>query len=185
MYEMYPCTHSVNLASDMSYCKQMNSCYLVVMALLLAKPSCLLTVISDITNMSVHIHFSFATFQNDHIRKVISDACAFFHCQFLEVSWMGCLHRRRRRGGRDSVGFQGSPGRAAAACVLLSAAGSAVVLQRDFGKSLPSEVNWERLPVPALTDTQHSQTFSLFHFISGFSTGPLPRSNKTGVAWWE
>lgn len=38
----------------------------------------------------------------------------------------------------------------------LSAAASAVVLQWDFGKSLPSEVNRERLPVPALTDTNHS-----------------------------
>lgn len=141
MYEIYPCTH-MRLACDMSECKQMDSCSLVVMVLLLAKPSCLPTVVSDITNMSVHIHSSFATFQNDHISKVISDACVFYHCGFLEVSWMGCLHRRRRRrGGRDSVGFQGSPGRAAAACVLLSAAGSAVVLQRDFGKSLPSEVN--------------------------------------------
>lgn len=157
------------------------------MVLLLAKPSCLPTVISDITNMSVHRRFSFATFQNDHISKVTSDACAFSHHQFLEVSWMGCLHRRRRRGGGGGglVAFQGSPGRAAAACVLLSAAGCAVVLHRAFGKSLPSEVNWERLPVPALTDTKRSQTFSLFHFISGSSTGPLPRSNKTGVAWWE
>ena len=54
----------------------MNSCFfLVVMVLLLAKPSCLPTVISDITNMSVHIHFNFATFQNDHISKVLCDVC--------------------------------------------------------------------------------------------------------------
>lgn len=160
------------------------------MVLLLTTRPCLPTVISDITNMSVHMRLSFAAFQKDHIRKVISDACAFSHCQLLEVSWMGCLHMRRRRrkrrrrrgGGRVSAGFQGGPGRAAAACVLLSAAGSAVVLQRDFGKSLPSEVNSERLPVPALTDTKHSQTLSLFHLISGFSTGPLPKSNTNGVA---
>lgn len=35
--------------------------------------------------MSVHMRFSFATFQNDPIRKVRSDACACSHCWFLEV----------------------------------------------------------------------------------------------------
>lgn len=42
---------------------------------------------------------------------------------------------------RGRGGGGGRPSRAAAACVPLSAAGSAVVLQGDFGKSLPSEVN--------------------------------------------
>lgn len=62
-----------------------------------------------------------------------------------------------------------------AARVPLSAAGWAVVLQRGFGKSLPSEVNSERLPVPALTDTQRSHR--LFP-CSISSVGPVPNSYK-------
>lgn len=62
-----------------------------------------------------------------------------------------------------------------AARVPLSAAGWAVVLQRGFGKSLPSEVNSERLPVPALTDTQRSHR--LFP-CSISSVGPVPNSCK-------
>lgn len=84
--------------------------------------------------------------------------------------------------GGELVSFQGRHSRAEAACVPLSAAGSAVVLQRGFGKSLPSEVNRERLPVPALTDTQCSHR----HFpCSTLSEGPqmslCPRSCKTGL----
>lgn len=48
---------------------------------------------------------------------------------------------RGKEEGGELVHFQDRPSRAAAACVPLSAAGSAVVLQGDFGKSLPSEVN--------------------------------------------
>lgn len=50
--------------------------------------------------------------------------------------------------------------------VPVSAAARAVVLQRSAGKSLPSEVSGEHLPVPALTDKPTLiQTFSLFHII--------------------
>lgn len=50
--------------------------------------------------------------------------------------------------------------------VTVSAADRAVVLQRGAGKSLPSEVRSEHLPVPALTGKPTlKQTFSLFHII--------------------
>lgn len=121
------------------------------MVLLLVKPYCLLTVIVDITNMSVPIHFSFATFQNDHISEVISGAHALSRCQFLNVLWWGIYIGGDLGGTKWVLKAEQQP-----PVGPLSAAVSAVVLQQDFGKSLPSEVNWERLPVPALTDTNHS-----------------------------
>lgn len=55
------------------------------MKLLLAKPYHLPVVVSDITNVSVHIQLSVATFQTDHIGKVIAAASAFSCCQFLRA----------------------------------------------------------------------------------------------------
>lgn len=79
------------------------------------------------------------------------------------------------------MSFQGRHSRAAAACVPLSAAGSAVVLQRGFGKSLPSEVNRERLPVPALTDTQCShRRFPCSTLSVGPQMGLSPEATKLG-----
>lgn len=95
----------------------------------------------------------------------------------------GAFKRGEGGGGGESVTFHGRHSRAAAACVPLSAAGSAVVLQRGFGKSLPSEVSGERLPVPALTDTQRSHRhFPCSTLSVGPRIGPSPRSYNTGVA---
>lgn len=88
--------------------------------------------------------------------------------------WMARCRREEERWG-ESVRFKGRHSRAAA-CVPLSAAGSAVVLQRGFGKSLPLEVNSKHLPVPALTDNQHSR-----HFPCSISSVDLFPHN-TGVA---
>lgn len=56
MYESYfACTIYMNHKCDISYCKQCNSCSKVGIKLLLAKPSHLSVVVSNITNMSVHI----------------------------------------------------------------------------------------------------------------------------------
>lgn len=142
------------------------------MGLLLAKSYCLSTVLSDITNMSVHIHFSFATFQNDHISEVISDACAFSHCRgFLKVLWMRCLHGRR--GGREFS--RQSSQSSSRLCPAVSC-----WVCCCFAEGL-----WEvlalwgqlRTPPSSCSDRHQAltQTFSLFHFISGFSNGPLPQ----------
>lgn len=149
--------------------------------LLLAKPCCLLTVTSDITNMSVLMLFSFATFHNDHISKVISDARAFSRCQFLKILLMGRPHRRRF--GRDLVPFQG---RAAAACAPAVSCWVCCCFAEGLWEVLAL---WGQLRTPPSSCSDRhqalTQTFSLFHFISGLSNGPLPRSSKTWVLQGE
>lgn len=128
--------------------------------------------------MSVLMLFSFATFHNDHISKVISDARAFSRCQFLKILLMGRPHRRRF--GRDLVRFQG---RAAAACAPAVSCWVCCCFAEGLWEVLAL---WGQLRTPPSSCSDRhqalTQTFSLFHFISGLSNGPQmgPEAPKHG-----
>lgn len=102
-------------------------------------------------------------------------------CILPLLSWMGCLHRRRRRrAGRNLGGVKGSPGRAAAACVLLSAAGSAVVLQGDFGSPCPLR-STENASQFLLWQTPSTHRHFPCSFLSlGSQLGLSPEATKLG-----
>lgn len=85
----------------------MNSCSQVVIELLLAKAYHLPDVVSDITNVSVHIQFDTATFQTDHIGKVIAAASAFSCCQFLRALMSCPCGWEAYMRGREVGGSQG------------------------------------------------------------------------------
>lgn len=115
---------------------------------------------------------------------MIAAVSAFSRCQCLGALRVAPVkvHKEEERSWGEVVSFQGRHSRAEAACVPLSAAGSAVVLQRGFGKSLPSEVNRERLPVPALTDTQHSHRhFPCSTLSESPQTSLSPEATKLGL----
>lgn len=128
--------------------------------------------------MSVLMLFSFATFHNDHISKVISVARAFSRCQFLKILLMGRPHRRRF--GRDLLRFQG---RAAAACAPAVSCWVCCCFAEGLWEVLAL---WGQLRTPPSSCSDRhqalTQTFSLFHFISGLSDGPQmgPEAPKLG-----
>lgn len=128
--------------------------------------------------MSVLMLFSFATFHNDHISKVISDARAFSRCQFLKILLMGRPHRRRF--GRDLVRFQG---RAAAACAPAVSCWVCCCFAQGLWEVLAL---WGQLRTPPSSCSDRhqalTQTFSLFHFISGLSNGPQMGPENVGAS---
>lgn len=167
----------------------MNSCSQVVIELLLAKAYHLPDVVSDITNVSVHIQFNTATFQTDHIGKVIAAASAFSCCQFLRalMSWP-CGWEAYMRGRVVGEVREFSRQAYLSSSRLCPTVSCRVCCCFEEGLWEVLALRGQLRTPPSSCFDRHqalTQTFSLFHSICGFSNGSLHRSYKTGVALCE
>lgn len=138
-----------------------NSCSQVGIKLLFTKLSHMSVVLSQITNMPVQIRYSSATFQTDHIGKVIFAAPFFFFLFFTlpTVSqgfsvlslWMVLKRKTRRQSSRSVL----CPTISCRVCCYF-AEGLWEVLAPRGQLSAPPSSCFDRYPT-------FTQTFCLFH----------------------